>query len=43
MESYLKFFLRGHSMDVYKFITWADTHWDKLGAKCVTLDDTDRV
>ena len=30
-------------MDVYKFIAWADTHWDKFGAKCVTLDDTDRV
>ena len=30
-------------MEVYKFIVWADTHWDKLGAKCVTLEDTDVV
>ena len=28
---------------VYKFIVWADTHWDKLGAKCVTLDDSEVV
>jgi DNA repair exonuclease SbcCD nuclease subunit len=27
-------------MDAVKFIMWADTHWDKLGAKCVTLEDT---
>ena len=30
-------------MEVYKFIVWADTHWDKFAAKCVTLDDTDKV
>ena len=30
-------------MEVYKFIVWADTHWDKLAAKCVTLDDAERV
>jgi DNA repair exonuclease SbcCD nuclease subunit len=30
-------------MEVYKFIVWADTHWDKFASKCVTLDDTDIV
>ena len=30
-------------MELYKFIVWADSHWDKFGAKCVTLDDTDVV
>ena len=30
-------------MEMYKFIAWADIHWDKLGAKCITLDDTDQV
>ena len=26
-----------------KFIVWADTHWDKFGAKCVTIQDTDQA
>lgn len=30
-------------MEVYKFIVWADTHWDKLAAKCITLDDTEEI
>jgi len=30
-------------MEQYRFISWADTHWDKYGAKCVTLADTDKV
>lgn len=28
---------------IYKFIAWADIHWDKLGAKCISLNDTDQV
>lgn len=27
----------------FNFITWADIHWDELGAKCVTIEDTDVV
>lgn len=30
-------------MEVYKFIVWADTHHDKLAAKCVNLQDTIEV
>jgi DNA repair exonuclease SbcCD nuclease subunit len=30
-------------MQEYRFIAWADTHWDKFGAKCITLEDTDVV
>ena len=30
-------------MEVIKFIAWADTHWDKLASKCVTLEDTEKV
>lgn len=30
-------------MEVYKFIVWADTHWDKFASKCVTLDDTEEI
>jgi DNA repair exonuclease SbcCD nuclease subunit len=30
-------------MDVIKFIAWADTHHDKLGAKCITIEDTTTV
>jgi DNA repair exonuclease SbcCD nuclease subunit len=29
--------------NIVKFIAWADTHWDELGAKCVTIEDTDSV
>ena len=27
----------------FNFITWADIHWDELGAKCVTIEDTESV
>ena len=30
-------------MTQYKFLSWADVHWDKFAAKCVTLADTDEV
>ena len=30
-------------MQLIKFIAWADTHHDKLGAKCITIDDTTTV
>jgi DNA repair exonuclease SbcCD nuclease subunit len=30
-------------MESYKFIAWADTHWDKLASKCISLEDTDQV
>jgi|LSQX01.2.fsa_nt_gb DNA repair exonuclease SbcCD nuclease subunit len=30
-------------MATYRFIAWADTHWDKLGARCVTIEDTEMI
>jgi len=30
-------------LDQIKFIVWADIHWDKFGAKCVTLEDTEKI
>ncbi|MDC1299890.1 metallophosphoesterase [bacterium] len=38
-----KFFQVEVNMTQYKFLSWADTHWDEFAAKCVTLADTDRV
>ena len=31
------------TMQVYKWIMYADIHYDKLGAKCVTIDDSEAV
>lgn len=30
-------------MDHIRLIAWADTHWDELGAKCVTIEDSEEV